>query len=382
LANIAELVQAPMRPADGVPTLACVPWRTIENRIAEWDALAARASEPNPFYESWYLLPSLRVFDAEGDVSIVVLEMNGKLAGLMPLLRQRRYYGWPFPNLSGWLHGNCFLGAPLVATDAEHAFWRSLLAWTDESPRAALFLHLRQIPLAGPLHDALRDVLAEQCRPASVVHREERAMLASPLSPDDYLEAAMSGKKRKELRRQFARLSEMGTVRFERRDDDEALDDWTETFLALEAAGWKGRAASALSSEAETAQLFREALSGAAARGRLERLTLLLDERPVAMLATFLTSPGAYSFKTAFDERLSRFSPGVLLQRENLAMLERGGIDWTDSCAAADHPMIDHIWRERRGVGAISIAIGGTLRRALFGNLLRAELRRQAGRQP
>ena len=36
-----------------------------------------------------------------------------------------------------------------------------------------------------------------------------------------------------------------------------------------------------------------------------------------------LTPPGAFSYKTAFDERYARFSPGVLLQRENLAMLER-----------------------------------------------------------
>lgn len=29
----------------------------------------------------------------------------------------------------------------------------------------------------------------------------------------------------------------------------------------------------------------------------------------------------------------ARFSPGMLLQLENLALLERGGIDWADSCA-------------------------------------------------
>lgn len=92
------------------------------------------------------------------------------------------------------------------------------------------------------------------------------------------------------------------------------------------------------------------------------------------MLASFLTPPGAYSFKTAFDERYSRFSPGVLLQRENLDILERGDIEWSDSCAAADHPMIDHLWRERRTMARLSIAIGGPLRRRLFRSFVRAEL--------
>jgi hypothetical protein len=94
------------------------------------------------------------------------------------------------------------------------------------------------------------------------------------------------------------------------------------------------------------------------------------------MLANFLTAPGAFSFKTAFDERYARFSPGVLLQLENLAMLEREDIAWCDSCAAADHPMIDSLWMERRSIGRISIAIGGTTRRAAFERLVAMELNR------
>jgi hypothetical protein len=112
--------------------------------------------------------------------------------------------------------------------------------------------------------------------------------------------------------------------------------------------------------------LFRTALEQAAARGKLERLAIRLDGRPLAMLATFLSPPGAFSFKTAFDESFARFSPGVLLQRDNLELLVRPGIEWVDSCAAQDHPMIDHFWRERRTVARHSIAIGGPARRMLF----------------
>jgi hypothetical protein len=120
-------------------------------------------------------------------------------------------------------------------------------------------------------------------------------------------------------------------------------------------------------------------MRGAARRRRLERLSIALDGRPIAMLASFVTPPGAFGFKTAFDERFARFSPGVLLQLENLAMLERPGIDWSDSCAAADHPMIDHLWRERRAIGWVNVAIGGPVRRALFGLLARRETGRPAG---
>ena len=373
--------RAPL-PATTVRTADWGSMDTPEARAA-WDQLAAHASEPNPFFESWYLLPALRALDPGHSIQLLCIERGGELIGLIPQCPQRRYYGRPIPHLASWLHPNCFLGAPLVAAGQERPFWRALLDWADHQGGTGLFLHLAQMPLVGALHDALTDVLTEQGRFAALVHREERALLASDLSPEAYLEAAMSGKKRKELRRQFARLSELGEVRIERRTDSEGLEQWIDDFLALEHSGWKGSAGSALASHHATTQLFREALAGAAAHQRLERLTLTLDGDPLAMLASFLTPPGAFSYKTAFDERFSRFSPGVLLQRENLAMLDHPTVRWTDSCAAADHPMIDHIWRERRAIGRISIAIGGPLRRLAFRLIAKAELgRNPAGLTP
>ncbi|WP_419198198.1 GNAT family N-acetyltransferase [Novosphingobium resinovorum] len=372
-----ESASARLAPASSAAgRLDCVPWRALETEIAAWDQLAERASEPNPFFESWYLLPSLRHLADTGAVMILRFEQGGELAGLLPIVRAPRYYRWPVPHVSSWLHSNCFCGVPLVARGAEVAFWQAVLRWADASAGIALFMHLRGIVLDGPLHTALLAVAANEARQVEVVHAEARAMLASALSPEAYLEASLSGKKRKELRRQANRLAEEGTLACERLTDRRDLDRWCEEFLALEGAGWKGKAGSALASSAATAGLLRESLAGAAGRGRLERLTLRLDARPIAMLATFLTSPGAYSFKTAFDEDYARFSPGVLLQRENLAVLERPDIAWTDSCASADHPMIDHIWRERRGIGRLSIAIGGPLRRAAFRQFVRAETAR------
>ena len=343
-----------------------------------WDALARRAAEPNPFFESWYLLAALRAIDPAGTVRMLLCEADGALIGMLPVARQPRYYGRPLPHIASWSHANCFLAAPLVATGRELEFWRALLGWADSDGGSGLFLHLSGLPLEGALHRALGTVLSEQSRIAGLVHREERALLASPQTPEDYLAASLSGKKRKELRRQRTRLAELGEIGFVREAGGDGLDAWTARFLELEQAGWKGKARSALASQTGTAALFRESLRGAVERGRLERLTLSLDGRAIAMLVNFITPPGAFSYKTTYDEDYARFSPGVLLQCENLQLLARPDIAWTDSCAAADHPMIDHIWRERRAVGRISIAIGGRLRRLVFARLLKAEL----GRNP
>lgn len=341
--------------------------------IDAWDALAASVADPNPFYESWFLLPSLEAFDPEGQVQVLLLESGGMLLGLLPVQREKSYYGNPLPHWRNWLHFNCFLGHPLVLNGFERAFWQAVLGWFDQQGGAPMFLHLTQCPLDGAVHDQLQHEIDCQNRPAATVMREERAMLASELSPQDYFEASLSTKKRKELRRQQRRLSELGDLSFDRDTGADGIAGWIAEFLDLEERSWKGRAGSAMASEAENTALFEQAMTGAAQRNRLERLTMRLDGRPIAMLASFLCPPGACSFKTTFDEDFARFSPGVLLQQENLAVLGRSDIFYSDSCASQDHPMIDHFWRERREIARHSIAIGGPVRRMAFKLLSRHE---------
>ena len=363
--------------------LICEPWRWIIEQREAWDELAQRAAEPNPFYESWYLLPSLATFDSGGDASMLCLVRHGGLCGLMPIARHRRYDEWPLAHVGNWLHPNIFFGTPLVAAGAEVAFWQAVLDWADSNPAFSLFLHLYEIALAGPVYEALESVLAADGRAWGIVERKERALLSSELCAEAYLAKSLPARNRKDLNRRFRRLAELGEIDLRWETGSDALPRWIDEFLALEAAGWKGEAGSALACDAATRALFRESLTGAAMRERLVRLSLRLNGRPIAMLSTFLTPPGAYGFKTAFDEDYARFSPGLLLEREFLTALHRFDIGWCDSCAAPDHSVMNRFWRERRPVGRVSIAIGGPLRRATFGRMLRKETARlDSGARP
>ncbi|MEP7349998.1 MAG: GNAT family N-acetyltransferase [Sphingorhabdus sp.] len=357
-------------------------WRAVvgDALTPEWDDLAEHACEPNAFAESWFLTAALEQFDPEGRVQLFTLWNAGQLVALMPLSMQAHYGRWPMRHLQNWLHHNAFLGTPLVRSGHESAFWTALLPMLDADGGQALFAHFNSLAVDGPLVTALKKICRVQSRRYALVHREERALLEGNLAPDAYFEAAVRGKKRKELRRQKNRLAEEGVLSFARFMGATGLEEWTAEFLALERAGWKGGKGSALDCSGQTRSLFTEALQGAATRGKLERLELRLDGKPLAMLVNFLCTPGSFSFKTAFDENYARFSPGVLLQIENLALLERADIAWCDSCAAEGHPMIDSLWTGRRAIGRYSVAIGGSARRAIFGALLNAELARSASR--
>ncbi len=357
-------------------------WRETFDRgfVAAWNDLAAHVSEPNIFGESWFLRPALEQFDISGQVKIFTLWDGEQLCGLMPLSTHQRYGRWPLPHVQNWLHHNAFLGTPLVRTGYADDFWRELFAALDTNPGQSLFLHMNGITTGGEIANSLENLCAKQRRNCGLVHQTERAILENGVTPQAYYEQAVRPKKRKELRRQKNRLAEEGGLTFARDTSEVGLAEWIDEFLNLENRGWKGRNGSALASFESTRALFTEVVTGAATLGKLERLDLRLDGKPMAMLVNFISAPGCFSFKTAFDEDYARFSPGVLLQIENLALLENPDILWCDSCAAQGHPMIDSIWTGRRSIGRYSIAIGGLGRRSVFAAFLKAELARYAAR--
>jgi hypothetical protein len=351
--------------------------------IAAWDNLSSNAAEPNVFNESWFLGPALRQFDPAHKSRMFTLwlgqPMQSELIGFIPLRQLKQYGRWPITHIQNWLHPNAFLGSPLVRAGYEQQFWAHLLPWLDDHlAKSGLFMHFNGLVIDGPLQRSLDMVCAEQGRMAALVHQEDRAFLSGNEPPDVYYTNAVRGKKRKELRRQHSRLAELGTLTFHRDQTGEGLPAWTGEFLALERRGWKGANGSALDCAPQTRMLFQDTLDRAAKQSKLERLDLRLNGRPIAMLVNFVAKPGSFSFKTAYDEDYARFSPGVLLQIENLALLTRENIDWCDSCAAQGHPMIDSLWTGRRSIGRYSVAIGSGWRRKMFHMILRAELKRMA----
>lgn len=351
------------------------PLALSEELATAWDRLADDASEPNPFAERWCLQSALHLLDPERHARLVIVRDGsaGQVIGVMPLAPATRYGRLPLRHVTGWSHPNQFHGAPLVRAGMENLFWSILLGWCDASGWAHTLVHVPRLTEDGPLHRALVDVARVRGSEAEVVHREERALLESNLSPEAYWDEAVRAKKRKELRRQANRLAEQGAISFRRWQAGDPLEPWVDAFLDLEARGWKGKAGSALASHGETEAWFRAILAGAAEAGKLDMRSLDLDGRPLAMLINFLCPPGGFSFKTAFDEDYARFSPGVLLQQHNLDLLDDDRIAWVDSCAAPGHPMIDSVWRERRHLVWINAPLSGGSDRLRFRAVARIE---------
>lgn len=353
--------RAGLAPARGGYVRAFVHHDIDPRLAADWVALAGDASEANAFAEHWFVAASLAAFDSARRVRFIEVRRGSVLIGVLPVAEERGYARMPLRFLQGWWHNQMFLCTPLVRAGEEAAFWTTALELLDHANWAPGFLHIRGIVEGGAVHRGLLAV-----RHASIVHRRTRALLSSELGPEAYYERAVRAKKRKEIRRLQNRLAELGEVRARTLADGAELADWTHAFLALEKAGWKGGEGTALACAPETESFFFNVLAGAWEAGCLQFLRLDLDGRPIAMLVNFLTAPGAFSFKTTFDEDYARFSPGVLIQIENLNVLKHPDIAWMDSCAMDNHPMIDSFWTERREIVRLTVRLGGIRRTAFY----------------
>jgi CelD/BcsL family acetyltransferase involved in cellulose biosynthesis len=306
-----------------------------------WQALAHDALEPNPFYEPWMLLPALEAYARR--VHLVFLYEGSSLAAFFPLERAYFYRRLPIPHMRLWRYPHCYLGTPLVRTGYGVQALETLFDWLGND-----MVHWRDLPGDGPFVAALQAVggAVRYCP-----YRRNRALLRRHGDADAYIAQALHKATRKELARLQRRLAELGVLAFKRSDD-------TESFLALEAAGWKGRNGSALASTPQGRRFFRAMSAQAARLGRLELLSLELNGRPIAMKCNLLAGEGAFAFKIAYDEAFARYSPGTLLELENIRAFHCGGARWMDSCAAPEHFMANRLWLERRALVDVVGATG------------------------
>jgi hypothetical protein len=260
--------------------------------------------------------------------------------------------------LVGWTHPYAPLGTPLIDRDETEAV---IAAWLDHlgcDPAMPAELLLPLVPEQGAFADALEMVLARQGRRTAPFGRHERALLAPGTERDKYLERAMSGSKRKELRRQRRRLEDIAPVTGATATGTADIEAALKDFMVLEASGWKGLAGTAIVNNPAIKDFVQKAVGGLAADGHARIDRLFLNGTAIAATITLASGDTAWCWKIAYNEGLARSSPGVQLVCDLTENLLAHPVPLhVDSCAAADHPMIDHVWRERLALSDRLIAL-------------------------
>ena len=337
-----------------------------------WHDLAARCLEPSIFAEASFVLAAARHL-SHGAKPVVIAVWLGavslRLIGVVPV--SRAALPWLGPARV-WTHPQAVAAIPLL--DEEHASeaWQAMLEAVGALPGRPAALLLAGLAVGGGTWN-----LVERCgRVASVFDQRPRAVLL-PGS----VNRGLGSKPRKELRRQWNRLAELGPLVFTAASDPDAVARALERFLALEAKGWKGSRGTALGSQPETRAFARAALGDLASRGQVDVVSLDLADAPIAMGIVLRSGHHAFFWKTAYDEELARFSPGLqfaLRLTDQLAADRQ--LSRVDSCAIPGHSMIDRVWTARIAVADL-LVVTGQEPTARFGWARQAEQLRRSLRQ-
>jgi hypothetical protein len=326
-----------------------------------WRALADRAIEPNGYYlPGWALAIDASArgrtnVSALGAWSDVAESGAARLIGLMPAVSLWRAYKIPLPALvSADPYGT--LCTPLLDREMPDQAAGRLMSQARDAGAHALIL--RDVALDGAVMKTLARVLEQGGMRPRLLQSHARACLDATRNADELLRDALGAKKLKELRRQRHRLAEHGEVRFEVARTPDNAARALETFLNLEASGWKAQRGTALTQDNGDAAFIRRAVTALAESRQCEIVTLRAGATPVAAAILLRHLDRAFYFKLGVDERFAKFSPGVQLTLDlTTHFCADPAIALVDSMAAADHPMINPIWRGRLAIGDVLIPL-------------------------
>src|SRR3954451_9209071 len=146
----------------------------LRGLIPDWEALAADAAEPNPFYEHWMLLPALEAYGAGEDFRCVAVWQDGTLGALFPLRLERRYRGLPLQALRSWQHRNMLVATPLIRKKGGLSAAASCIEALLESGLAPL-VELEWTSAGGAFYGALVEAAGATALPPALPHSFSRA---------------------------------------------------------------------------------------------------------------------------------------------------------------------------------------------------------------
>jgi CelD/BcsL family acetyltransferase involved in cellulose biosynthesis len=346
---------ATVAPAQNPGTEPLVPIASVD--VRQWRALSDLAVEPNGYYlPGWELAVSASARGRTGALALRAFDAtSARLIGLMPVVSLWQAWKIPLPALVS-AHPYGTLCSPLLDRQLTHDAAAGLLRQARQAGAHALIL--RDVALDGTAMQALLDALRRNGLQPRVLTSYIRAALDATQDGEDLLREALGARKLKELRRLRHRLEEHGTVSFDVARTADEVRPALETFLQLEASGWKGKRGTALAQDAGDAIFIRRAAPALAEAGQCEIIVLRAGATPVAAGIVLRHQDRAFFFKLGIDERFAKYSPGVQLTLELTRHLcADPTITSADSTANAGHPMINPIWRGRLAIGDVLVPL-------------------------
>lgn len=314
-----------------------------ELEIAEhWSALIARAPA-NVFMHPAALKVAQATHFADIHMLLAWAQEGSaqRLVGLWALQRMHITPLWP-SFLAAPPYNYAFLSNPVVDPDFTNEAVAGFFDAIERERSLPKVIRLRYLDGSGDTYPAIMNALAARGAQTLKLAERERPYVTKDFG------LKKSGSTRKKLRQDWNRLAALGAVDIVNDRARPAVQDAFETYLAMEAASWKGSRGTALLCDEEDAIFTRCLISDLAAGGNASVALLRIDGRPIAAQVLLYCGTMAYTWKTAFDVEFSKYSPGALLvDKMTEQLFADGRIEAIESCSP-EGGFMNQMWDGRR----------------------------------
>lgn len=345
----------------------------MQARAAAWDRLAARAVCPNPFHGRAALAAYAASGILERRLRFVAAGEREELHALLPFVPNGAWTGARRSH-AVWLPPHFAVNGTPLMREATPAAVDVLLAGMA---RAGALWRFPLCAIDSPAGRALLEACGRRGFAVETVSSFERAVLSRRSGYEAYARDHLGAGRRKGLRRQRRRLEERGRLSLARFTQGEGLRSAVDAFLALEAAGWKGRRGTALGTRGPGPALTR-GLFGASEELAARADVLSLDDRPIAVSLALVAGGTAFLLKTAHDEDFRAFAPGILLEDAILRDFLDGGFAEKLDSASLPGCVLEEMFAERERIADLVVATDASISQKALQALVRQERARQA----
>ena len=292
----------------------------------EWRRLCDEGPSDEPFYRPEWIRAYVRAFEPTKKLMVITARTGGRLKAVLPLIRERTLLcGFPVTQLRSAANCHSYRfdaarGAGIEGDEAVVAIWNFLKhrpGWD--------VLQLCYVPQSGAierLSDAAErdgfptgrwETMRSPYIPLSNLPRDKEPWLSSD-----------SANFRDSMRKRTRKLNARGPLHLQRIET--ADPHFLQLFYDLEAAGWKGKAGTAIACHRDTRVFYDEIARNADQFKYLSLYFLEVNDQTIA--AQFgLSHRGRYfTLKVAVNENYREFGPGHLLINAELRDCLRLGL--------------------------------------------------------
>jgi CelD/BcsL family acetyltransferase involved in cellulose biosynthesis len=307
----------------------------------EWRGLVRRAAAPNVFMDPALIRSAALSYPDIPCATLLAWQNSARgrrLVGIWGFAIRRPAHSiirTPVLTAPAMPHG--YLATPVIDSAMTDEVLDAMLDCIAAEAALPSIIAIEALGADVAIVQAFDRVLAGRGGALRVIDRSMRPKLVAESDARAYLDNALSASTRKKLRQHRRRLARQGTLQYRVAREPEAVREAFDDFMRIEASGWKGRRGTALVDNAHDAAFALQMVSALAMRGDAAVHGLYLDDRAVSMQVVLHSGPAAFTWKTAYDEKLHEFSPGMLLFEDYTSdFFADDRVVFVDSCAFDD----------------------------------------------